>query len=68
MMMKKLILRYEKIDVCENDCMLYYGDDTNKIVCDIYGNSRYKGKRIKVETKHQISLEIFPAYSCRLIK
>ena len=34
-MMKKLTLGYEKIGACENDCMLYYGDDENKIVCDI---------------------------------
>ena len=32
---KSLRVEYEKIDVCENDFMLFYGDDKNKIVCNI---------------------------------
>ena len=34
--MKSLRVEYKKIDVCENDCMLFYGVDKDKIVCDIF--------------------------------
>ncbi|XP_074352837.1 uncharacterized protein LOC141691989 [Apium graveolens] len=46
-MVKKLKLDYEKIDVCENDCMLFYGNDSKKIVCDVCNRSRYKDNKEK---------------------
>ena len=45
--MKSLRVEYEKIDVCENDCMLFYGDDKDKIVCDICSCNRYLDKSRK---------------------
>ncbi|XP_063950089.1 uncharacterized protein LOC135152874 [Daucus carota subsp. sativus] len=40
--MKGLRVEYQKIDLCENDCMLFYGDDKDKVVCDICGQDRYR--------------------------
>ncbi|KAL8094028.1 hypothetical protein AgCh_035786 [Apium graveolens] len=40
--MKDLRVEYEKIDSCENDCMLFHGDDKDKVVCDICGEDRYR--------------------------
>ena len=40
--MKDLRVEYEKIDSCENDCMLFHGDDKDKVVCDICGEYRYR--------------------------
>ncbi|XP_074324318.1 uncharacterized protein LOC141661233 [Apium graveolens] len=39
-----LHLKYEKIDACENDCMLFYKEDADqdKLVSDICGADRYK--------------------------
>jgi Transposase-associated domain len=43
---KKLLsgfgLKYQKIDACPNDCMLYYKDNLLKDKYDICGESRYK--------------------------
>nr|XP_017221555.1 PREDICTED: uncharacterized protein LOC108198305 [Daucus carota subsp. sativus] len=39
---KELKLSYNKIDACENNCMLFYGDDKDKKDCDHCGKSRYK--------------------------
>lgn len=41
-MMKELKLSYHNIDACENNCMLYYGDDKEKLVCDHCKRNRYK--------------------------
>ncbi|XP_074351959.1 uncharacterized protein LOC141691115 [Apium graveolens] len=41
-MVKKLKLGYEKIDVCANNCMLFYNNDEKKVVCDICKEDRYK--------------------------
>lgn len=38
-MIKGLNFGYQKIDVCEKDCMLYYEDDLNKNVCDFFKES-----------------------------
>jgi len=42
--MKKIInklgLNYEKIDVCPNDCMLYWEDDVNREECRVCKKSR----------------------------
>ncbi|KAL6561202.1 hypothetical protein OROMI_016803 [Orobanche minor] len=35
----------EKIDCCENGCMLYWGDDLNKLCCNICDHPRYKKNR-----------------------
>lgn len=44
-MVKELNLGYEKIDTCENDCMLYYKEDADKLRCDICGVDRYKKQK-----------------------
>ncbi|XP_074374342.1 uncharacterized protein LOC141714740 [Apium graveolens] len=41
-MVKKLNLGYEKIQACENDCMLFYGDDKYLENCKYCELSRYK--------------------------
>ena len=41
-MVKKLSLGYEKIHACENDCMLFYGDDKDLKNCKFCNLSRYK--------------------------
>lgn len=48
---KRLNLGYEKIDACENDCMLFYAENKDKIICDVCGQSRYiecEGRRGKL--------------------
>jgi hypothetical protein len=38
---------YVKIDVCYNNCMLYYKDNANKEKCDFCGKNRYEeGKKL----------------------
>ncbi|XP_071695789.1 uncharacterized protein [Rutidosis leptorrhynchoides] len=39
---KDLGLGYEKIDACENDCMLYWKENKDKTKCDVCKKSRYK--------------------------
>jgi len=41
-MMTKLGLGYVKIDVCINNCMLYYKEHNHKMKCTICGHDRYK--------------------------
>lgn len=41
-MIRGLHMEYEKIDACENDCMLFYEENSNKTHCDICDTSRYK--------------------------
>ncbi|KAL8125779.1 hypothetical protein AgCh_013165 [Apium graveolens] len=41
-MVKKLSLGFEKIHACENDCMLFYGDDKDLENCKYCELSRYK--------------------------
>ena len=40
-LLKGLKMPYVKIDACENNCMIYYGEDINKEKCDFCGESRY---------------------------
>ncbi|WVZ75536.1 hypothetical protein U9M48_023579 [Paspalum notatum var. saurae] len=40
--MKELGLRYQKIDACHNDCMLYWKDDINAESCKVCKRSRWK--------------------------
>ncbi|CAA7052795.1 unnamed protein product [Microthlaspi erraticum] len=40
----KLGLDYESIHACPNDCMLYWGEDTDHDVCKICETSRWKTK------------------------
>jgi hypothetical protein len=52
---KKLLeglgMPYMKIDVCYNNCMLYYKDNENKEKCDVCGTPRYEDGQIKVPRK-----------------
>ncbi|XP_074342948.1 uncharacterized protein LOC141680689 [Apium graveolens] len=41
-MIKGLNMEYEKIDACENDCMLIYKEHSKKTKCDIRKEDRYK--------------------------
>ncbi|CAM8992321.1 unnamed protein product [Rhodiola kirilowii] len=43
-MVKELNLGYQKIHACENDCMLFYGDNRDNLQCDICGTNRYQDK------------------------
>ncbi|KAJ7975669.1 Transposon protein, putative, CACTA, En/Spm sub-class [Quillaja saponaria] len=61
-MVKKLGLGYEKIHVCPNDCMLYYGEEDKKLrECRICGHSRYqpKTRSSKIDVPYKI-LRHFP--------
>jgi hypothetical protein len=40
-LLKGLKMPYAKIDVCVNNCMIYYKQDELKEKCDSYGESRY---------------------------
>jgi hypothetical protein len=40
-MLEGLGLPYQKIHVCYNNCMLYYGDNKDKLKCDICNTPRY---------------------------
>ncbi|XP_038975417.1 uncharacterized protein LOC120106535 [Phoenix dactylifera] len=44
-MLRKLGLKYTSIDVCENNCMLFYKETENLIECTICGHLRYKLRR-----------------------
>ncbi|XP_038982911.1 uncharacterized protein LOC120110936 [Phoenix dactylifera] len=44
-MLRKLGLEYKSIDVCENNCMLFYKETENLIECTICGHPRYKLRR-----------------------
>ncbi|XP_037451250.1 uncharacterized protein LOC119321825 isoform X3 [Triticum dicoccoides] len=52
---KKLLeglgMPYVKIDVCKNNCMLYYKDNEHKEKCEICGTSRYEEGQNKVPRK-----------------
>ena len=44
-MMKGLGMKYEKIDVCCNDCMIFYKEDQLKSSCDVYDESQFKPRQ-----------------------
>ena len=52
---KKLLeglgMPYVKIDVCYNNCMLYYKEDEHKEKCDFCGTSRYENGQNKTPRK-----------------
>ena len=52
---KKLLeglgMPYVKIDVCKNNCMLYYKDNKHKEKCDFCGTSRYEEGQKKIPRK-----------------
>jgi len=50
-MLDGLGMPYVKIDVCYNNCMLFYGDNKNKDKCDFYNANRYEEGRNKVARK-----------------
>ncbi|XP_071704999.1 uncharacterized protein [Rutidosis leptorrhynchoides] len=41
-LIRELGLGYEKIDACPNDCLLYWKQNKDKIICDVCQTSRYK--------------------------
>ena len=41
-MMKTLSLRYKKIDMCPNFCILHYSEDVNITECKTYRHAQYK--------------------------
>ncbi|GLT26338.1 hypothetical protein SLA2020_014160 [Shorea laevis] len=46
-MINVLGLRYKKIDVCINDCFLYYGEQNKNLnACPVCGESRYKPRNM----------------------
>jgi len=46
-----LCMPYIKIDVCYNNCMLYYKDNESKEKCDVCGTSRYEVGSSRVPRK-----------------
>ena len=51
-LLQGLGMPYVKIDVCYNNCMLFYKDDASKEICDVCGANRYEeGRRTKVPRK-----------------
>ncbi|XP_074361097.1 uncharacterized protein LOC141701312 [Apium graveolens] len=44
-MISGLNMGYEKIDACENDCMLFYKENSKKTCCDICHKGRYKDRK-----------------------
>ncbi|XP_074362218.1 uncharacterized protein LOC141702437 [Apium graveolens] len=52
---------YEKIDACENDCVLFYKTDADKLKCDICGADRYK--KMKDEKKKPFAKKILRYFS-----
>ena len=52
---KKLLeglgMPYVKIDVCKNNCMLYYKDNKHKEKCDFCGTSHYEKGQKKIPRK-----------------
>jgi len=49
-MMKSLDLRYQKIDMCPNVCMLYYLENVELTKCRTYGHSCYKPRTDREKT------------------
>jgi hypothetical protein len=50
-MLDGLGMPYVKIDVCYNNCMLFYGDNKNKDKCDFCNANRYEEGQNKVVRK-----------------
>ena len=50
-MLDGLHMPYVKIDVCYNNCMLFYKDNENKEICDFCHANRYKEGQKKVARK-----------------
>ncbi|KAL8112800.1 hypothetical protein AgCh_020192 [Apium graveolens] len=44
-MIKGLHMQYEKIDACENDCMLFYKEHSDKTKCDICNGDKYQKQK-----------------------
>jgi len=49
-MMKSLDLRYQKIDMCPNVCMLYYLENAELTKCRTYEHYRYKPRTDREKT------------------
>jgi hypothetical protein len=50
-LLEGLGMQYIKIDVCYNNCMLFYKDNKDKDKCDFCGANRYVEGRTKVARK-----------------
>ncbi|KAL6842985.1 hypothetical protein ACP4OV_027298 [Aristida adscensionis] len=51
---------YQKIDVCYNNCMLYYKENAEKVTCDFCHISRYVDSQRKIPHKVLRYLPIIP--------
>jgi hypothetical protein len=50
-LLEELCMPYIKIDVCYNNCMLYYKHNESKDKCDVCGTSRYEEGSSRVPRK-----------------
>jgi len=74
-LVKSLGLDYQKIDVCPNDCMLYYDINRDKDKCDVCNHSRFKMRtNLPSQSEHHIrycdisqSLPDCEGFTCALL-
>ncbi|KAL8101416.1 hypothetical protein AgCh_033342 [Apium graveolens] len=59
-MIKGLHMRYEKINACENDCILFYKENSEKTHCDICTVSQYKVQKDPKKKIPKKILRYFP--------
>ncbi|XP_074560566.1 uncharacterized protein LOC141816719 [Curcuma longa] len=59
-LLKELGLTYEKIHVCKNDCILFWGEHENKDICPVCKESRYKYDGMNKKKNAQKILRYFP--------
>ncbi|XP_012838845.1 PREDICTED: uncharacterized protein LOC105959319 [Erythranthe guttata] len=57
-MVRNLGLGYKKIDVCVNECILYFKENQDLKVCSVCGHSRYKPRKRGNEKQKEISYKI----------
>ena len=55
-LVSKLGLASQKIDCCQNGCMIYYGKEMNEKTCKFCGSPRYKKKEIPFKRMHYLPL------------
>ncbi|KAL8145948.1 hypothetical protein AgCh_003903 [Apium graveolens] len=58
---KDLGLDYKKIDACPNDCILYWGDNKDRVCCKTCGVSRWKGVEQGQEQELDVNNNRIPA-------
>ncbi|XP_074579109.1 uncharacterized protein LOC141835604 [Curcuma longa] len=59
-LLKELGLTYEKIHVCKNDCILFWGEHENKDACPVCKEPRYKYDGMNKKKNAQKILRYFP--------